>query len=102
MTVPMRVNHMLLAVRELDGATSDFRERLGMNAQVGGVHPGVGTHNSLVHFGTAYLELIAVNDPSTERAKAFERFLAAGDAPYTFALAVADLDAATAALRPRG
>jgi hypothetical protein len=98
----MRLDHLLLTVRDLDAAARDFRERLGMNAQLGGAHPGVGTHNALVHFGTAYLELIAVADPSTERARVFTRFLEGGDAPYTFALAVSDLEAASAALRERG
>ena len=98
----MRLDHLLLAVRDLDAAARDFRERLGMNAQLGGAHPGVGTHNALVHFGTAYLELIAVDDPTTERARVFTRFLEGGDAPYTFALAVTDLEAASAGLRERG
>src|SRR5581483_2431256 len=53
-------------------------------------------------FGTAYLELIAVDDPTTERARVFTRFLEGGDAPYTFALAVTDLEAASAGLRERG
>jgi catechol 2,3-dioxygenase-like lactoylglutathione lyase family enzyme len=101
-TVAMRVDHMLLAVQDLDAASRDFRERLGMNAQVGGVHPGRGTHNSLVHLGAAYLELISVNDRSAEKAQPFVRFLEQGDAPYTFALAVADLEAASEALRARG
>lgn len=98
----MRIDHALLAVRDLDEATRDFRERLGMNAQAGGVHPGMGTHNALVHLGTAYLELIAVNDPEPERARSFAQFLEAGDAPYTYAVAVSDLDAASRALRARG
>jgi catechol 2,3-dioxygenase-like lactoylglutathione lyase family enzyme len=98
----MRLDHMLLAVRDLDTATFDFRQRLGMNVVVGGVHPGRGTHNSLVHFGSAYLELIAVNDPSQERAQAFVRHLEGGDAPYTFAIAVADLEAASKELVRRG
>ena len=98
----MRVDHMLLAVADLDAATRDFRERLGMNAQVGGVHPGVGTHNSLVHLGAAYLELIAVNDPAGPRAVPFTKFLETGESAYTFACAVADLEAASEALRARG
>ena len=98
----MRLDHMLLAVRDLDTATFDFRQRLGMNVVVGGVHPGRGTHNSLVHFGSAYLELISVNDPSQERARPFLQHLEGGDAPYTFALAVDDLAAAGKALTARG
>jgi hypothetical protein len=100
--VSMRLDHMLLAVRDLDTATFDFRQRLGMNVVVGGVHPNAGTHNSLVHFGSAYLELIAVKDPTQQRAQSFAEFLGEGDAPYTFALAVDDLAAASKDLKARG
>jgi hypothetical protein len=73
-----------------------------MNVIVGGVHPGRGTHNSLVHFGSAYLELISVNDPSQERAQPFVQHLEGGDSPYSFALAVDDLAAVKKALEARG
>jgi catechol 2,3-dioxygenase-like lactoylglutathione lyase family enzyme len=98
----MRLDHILLAVRDLEAATAHYRDRLGMNARVGGMHPGVGTRNSLVHFGTAYLELIGVDDAALPRGQALARYLEQGDAPYTFALAVADLEAASAALRAGG
>jgi hypothetical protein len=98
----MRLDHMLLAVRDLDTTTFDFRQRLGMNVVGGGVHPGRGTHNSLVHFGSAYLELISVNDASQPRAQDFVRHLEGGDAPYTFALAVDDMAAARKQLESRG
>lgn len=100
--MPMRLDHMLLAVRDLDFATFDFRQRLGMNVVVGGVHPGRGTHNSLVHLGSAYLELIGVNDPTKRRAQDFVHFVREGDAPYTFALAVDNLEAVSEQLRERG
>jgi hypothetical protein len=98
----MRLDHILLAVRDLDAATTDYRDRLRMDARVGGVHPGVGTRNSLVHFGTAYLELIGVDDAALPRGQALAGYLEQGDAPYTFALAVADLEATSATLRARG
>jgi hypothetical protein len=101
-TAAMRVDHMLLAVRKLEAATANYRDRLGMNAQVGGVHPGRGTHNALVHLGSAYLELISVNDPAAEKAQPFVRFLEQGDCAYRFALAVSDLESASQALRARG
>ena len=98
----MRLDHVLLAVGDLSAATRGARERLGLNAVVGGVHPGRGTHNSLVHFGNAYLELIGVSEPSSPRAQGLLGFLADGDGPYDFALAVADLASAATALRERG
>ena len=98
----MRIDHMLLAVGDLEASTSNFRDALGMNVMVGGEHPGGGTYNSLAHVRSAYLELIAVNDPTAEKAKQFVRHLESGDAPYTFALAVSDLDATIGQLRKRG
>ncbi len=98
----MRIDHMLLAVGDLEAATDGFRERLGMNVTIGGVHPGGGTYNSLAHVRSAYLELIAVNDPSAEKASRFVRHLRTGDAPYTFALAVSDIDETLRLIRERG
>jgi catechol 2,3-dioxygenase-like lactoylglutathione lyase family enzyme len=98
----MRVDHMLLAVRDLTAATDGFRQGLGLDARVGGSHPGRGTHNSLVQLGTAYLELIGVDDASLPRGQELAHFLADGDGPLSFALAVDDLAAASQTLTARG
>jgi hypothetical protein len=98
----IRLDHVLHGVRDLAQATRDFREKLGLNALVGGVHPGRGTHNSLVHLGNAYVELISVAEPTSSRAQALLRFLDAGDGPFDFALATSDIARASADLRARG
>ena len=56
------VDHVLIAVRDLDAAKDTF-ERLGFKVTPEGRHPGRGTSNRLVVFGGEYLELISVHDP---------------------------------------
>ncbi len=59
----MRFDHALIAVVDLDAATTDF-EALGFRITYGGKHAGGLTHNSLITFKDAsYLELIAPADP---------------------------------------
>ena len=56
------IDHVLIAVRDLDAAKDTF-ERLGFKVTPEGRHPGRGTSNRLVVFGGEYLELISVHDP---------------------------------------
>ena len=56
------IDHILIAVRDLDAAKDTF-ERLGFKVTPEGRHPGRGTSNRLVVFGGEYLELISVHDP---------------------------------------
>ncbi|MGH7927535.1 MAG: VOC family protein [Candidatus Binatia bacterium] len=52
------INHLIVAVNDLDQAADDYRQ-LGFTVVPGGQHP-VGSHNALVAFEDAsYLELIA-------------------------------------------
>lgn len=62
------VDHLVIATPGLDSAVARFRDRLGIDAGGGGVHPGLGTANRLAWFGDSYIELIDVTDP--ERAAA--------------------------------
>jgi catechol 2,3-dioxygenase-like lactoylglutathione lyase family enzyme len=52
------IDHIVVVVRDLDAAASDY-ERLGFTVVPGGKHP-VGTHNALIAFADgSYIELIA-------------------------------------------
>lgn len=58
----MELDHIVIAVTDLDVAASAFNEDHGLASIVGGRHPGWGTANRIVPLGDAYLELIAVVD----------------------------------------
>jgi hypothetical protein len=91
------VDHVLLAVRDLDAAAAWIRERHGLVALPGGRHPGVGTANLIVPLGDDYLELISVVDRDEAARSPFrERLVMApetGAALATWAVRVIDIDA---------
>ncbi len=53
------IDHLVLAVPDLDEAADWFASATGVRPAPGGAHVGMGTHNALVSFGSGYLELIA-------------------------------------------
>lgn len=53
------IDHLVLAVPDLEAAIADFQRAHGIRPAIGGRHEGLGTHNALVSFGASYLELIA-------------------------------------------
>ena len=57
------IDHLVLAVPDLDDAIAEFEREHGVRPAVGGRHEGLGTHNALVSFGDSYLELVAL-DPT--------------------------------------
>jgi hypothetical protein len=63
MTIPLRFDHAVILVNDLEQAISDY-QALGFNVFYGGEHAGGLTHNALIVFqdGT-YLELLAPTHP---------------------------------------
>ena len=103
----IRLDHIVFAARSLAEGREWMAARLGVPAQGGGAHPGMGTHNALWRLGAAYLEVIAV-DPGQgppSRARIFgldlpavRARLSAGPALIAWVAATDDLDAARAAV----
>jgi len=99
----VRIDHVIYASSDLDGAAARFEAELGLPAAGIGVHAGLGTQNRIVALGGGYLELLAVADPteaaSSELGKALlERIARHGEGLFGWAVAVDDVDPIAARL----
>jgi hypothetical protein len=97
----VRIDHIILAVADLEQAARDLRARTGLAAVPGGTHPDWGTANAIVPLGAAYLELVTVADPGVAAGTAFGRAVAAaGDGALAgWAVGVDDVEGVAARLR---
>lgn len=101
----VRPDHLVVAASALAAGRAWMEARLGVEAQGGGRHRQMGTHNALWGLGDSYLEVIAI-DPegiAPDRPRWFglddpavQERLAGGPALIAWAVAVGDLGA----LRP--
>lgn len=57
------LDHVILAVRDLDEASRDYCAVLGLEPSWRGSHPGSGTQNALFRVDNTYLELLAPSGP---------------------------------------
>jgi hypothetical protein len=69
----MPLDHVVVATANFDESARTFRERFGLEAHPGGRHPGWGTANWIVPLGSAYIELVGVDDPILAATSAFGR-----------------------------
>jgi len=95
------LDHMGIAVRDLSGATRDFR-RLGFNVRPGGRFPG-GLSNAVCSFGDrSYLELLSVAPNYGKEAADVGDFLKKREGPMFLGLNTSSAKAAADALKARG
>ena len=89
------IDHVVVAVDDLDAAAVRWRDGFGLGSLPGGVHPAWGTGNRIVPLGSTYVELIAVLDQATATAsdlgRAVREVAASGDAPLVWCLGTDDL-----------
>jgi catechol 2,3-dioxygenase-like lactoylglutathione lyase family enzyme len=94
------IDHLVIAVRDLEAATEDYRS-LGFTVVPGGRHSGVGTYNALIAFAdTSYIELIGFYEAREDHR--WWAPLQRGGGLVDFCLQTGDLDGDAAALRRAG
>ena len=96
----LAIDHVLVAVPDLDVAGEELEARFGLASAPGGRHPGFGTANRIVPLGPAYLELVAVADPARAAGSVFGRWVASAppSRPMGWAVRTDDVDAVAARL----
>jgi hypothetical protein len=92
----VELDHVLIAVPDLDEGARTFEHRYGLASVDGGQHPGWGTANRIVPLGTSFLELVAVVDLSAAADSVFGRWVAEATTdtarPFGWAVRTDDLD----------
>lgn len=97
------LDHVVLAVKDLDAAAVAYAALLGRTPSWRGAHPGLGTRNVLFRLDDGYLELLAADGRGGPLADVVQAALGERDErPLALALAVPDVDAAVATARARG
>lgn len=96
------VDHVLLAVRDLEAATRETARLLGRSPGWRGEHPALGTANALFRLENTYLELLAPARPGPVAARLEEQLAAHGEGLFALAFGTADAEACRAALEARG
>lgn len=92
----MELDHVLVAVADLDEAATWFAEQHGLASRPGGRHPGWGTANRIIALGGSYLELVTVAEPAVALRTAFGRWVSSSTTstptPIGWAVRTTDLD----------
>ena len=98
----LAIDHVIVAVGDLDVAADRLLAEYGLASLPGGRHAGHGTGNRIVPLGSDYLELMAVVDATEAAGSPLGRWLAAraseGDALGAICIRADDLDAVAARL----
>jgi hypothetical protein len=92
----IRIDHVVVAVRDLDVAAERARRRLGLASVAGGRHPAWGTGNRIIPLGQQYVELLAAVDPAAAAASPVGTWVreaaAAGDRLVAWCVRTDELD----------
>lgn len=98
----LRIDHVVLAVRDLEASAARLWERHGLRFVPGGRHPRWGTANMIAPLGHDYVELLGVVDGSVGASTVLGRTLlersADGDRWFSVCLADDDVEATASRL----
>lgn len=88
----MKLDHIMFAANDLDAGIEHLQALTGVQAAAGGSHPGGGTRNALLSFGTSqYLEIIAP-DPAQSINGTLGEEIARAEQPFIRTWAAATTD----------
>lgn len=99
------LDHVIIAVRDLDAASADYEALLGREPSWRGAHPGYGTKNRLFRIDNTYVELLALADDGKKDGRwtgPLKTFLQQGEGLYGLALGTGAIDPAARELRSAG
>jgi hypothetical protein len=104
--VLLGIDHLVIAVRDLNDAAGELELRVGLAATGGGRHPTLGTQNRLAWLGDTYVELVSIADQEVAEGSWLGvptiAALKGGGGLATWAIATNSIDADVAALRLNG
>ena len=96
-----RLDHVIIAVRDLGAAAATYR-KLGFTLTPRGLHEGRGTGNHCIMFKDSYIELLGIVDEVGAKGRLAERVNARGEGGLGIAYGADNADAAAATLRAAG
>lgn len=101
----LTLDHVVIGVRDLDGATDDYRALLGREPSWRGSHTTYGTRNTLFRIDNTYVELLALGNWKAKDGRwagELSRFLDKGEGLYALALGTPDVAATLKEVRALG
>ncbi len=96
------LDHIILAVRDLDAAARGWQALLGRAPSWRGSHPGQGTANVLFRLDNMYLELMAATGSGALAGRLNRHLDDKGEGVYGLCFATGDIDAAARLFAKRG
>ena len=94
-----RIDHVVIAVKDLDAAVATYQHNFGREKVSGGEVPALGIRNVFLQIGEAQIELIT---PLSEQGPVADFLARQGEGMYLLALEVDSLDDAIATLQQQG
>ena len=103
--LPLSLDHLVIAVRDLDAASENYQRLLGRKPSWTGRHPTYGTGNVLFRIDNCYIELLAPLDQAEDSPWNREltgRLDTVGEGLYAIALGTTDIVATVKEIRGNG